>query len=39
MERYRKGVRCSTDQREKVPFKVKFMRQSIICAVIFVVVF
>ena len=39
MERYRKGVRGSTDQKDKVPFKVKFARQSIICVVIFVAVF
>ena len=39
MERYRKGVRTTADQKEKVPFKVKIARQSIICAVIFAIVF
>ena len=39
MERYRKGVRGTADQRDKVPFKVRFARQSVICGVIFLIVF
>ena len=39
MERYRKGVRSNTDQKDKAPFKVRFTRQSIICGVIFLIVF
>ncbi len=39
MERYRKGVRGNTNQSDKVPFRVKFLRQSIICSVIVIVVF
>ena len=39
MERYRKGVRGTADQKDKVPFKVRFARQSVICGVIFLIVF
>lgn len=39
MERYRKGVRGNTGQEEKLPFKVKFIRQSIVCGVIVLVIF
>ena len=39
MERYRKGVRGTADQRDKVPFKVRCARQSVICGVIFLIVF
>ncbi len=39
MERYRKGVRGNTGQEEKVPFRVKFIRQSIVCGVIVIIVF
>lgn len=39
MERYRKGVRGNPAQEEKVPFKVKLIRQSIVCAVIVIIVF
>ena len=39
MERYRQGVRGNPAQEEKVPFKVKLIRQSIVCAVIVIIVF
>ena len=39
MERYRKGVRGNPAQEEKVPFKVRFIRQSIVCGAIVIIVF
>ena len=39
MERYRRGVRGKSGQAEKVPFKVKLIRQSIVGGVIVIIVF
>lgn len=39
MERYRRTVRGGTKNEDKVDFKVKIMRQSIVCVIIFVSVF
>ncbi len=39
MERYRRTVRTSPKNEDKVDFKTKVIRQSVICGVIFAVVF
>lgn len=39
MERYRRTVRGGTKNEDKVDFKVKIMRQSIVCVIIFVSIF
>lgn len=39
MERYRRGVRGNAKKEDKVDFRIKFIRQSIVCGVIFIAVF
>lgn len=39
MERYRRTVRTNVKNEDKVDFKVKFVRQSIVCGVVFAIVF
>lgn len=39
MERYRRAVRGNTRKEDKVSFKVKIIRQSIVCSIILLLVF
>lgn len=39
MERYRRGIRPNTKNGDKVDFRTKFIRQSIVCCVVFIIVF